>query len=130
MGKLQRHTIQQRAKLNKIQELDHFSTTSANQMKPLKSKTLITPMKEIPDLVLVKTGLESEDSPKLHATIALPKILNKHQISLEIGEDRLVLQSEFYFLDIFLPVDIFPDDLIATFHRDKHELVIEMVIKK
>lgn len=130
MGKLQRHTIQQRAKLNKIQELDHSSSTSADQMKPLKSKTLITPMKETPDLVLVKTGLESEDSLKLRATIALPKILNKHQISLEIGEDRLVLHSEFYFLDIFLPETINPDDLIATFHRDKHELVIEMVIKK
>ena len=130
MGKLQRHTIQQRAKLNKIQELDHSSSTSADQMKPLKSKTLITPMKETPELVLVKTGLKSEDSLKLRATIALPKILNKHQISLEIGEDRLVLQSEFYFLDIFLPETINPDDLIATFHRDKHELVIEMVIKK
>merc|ERR1711910_175 len=81
MGKLQRHTIQQRAKLNKIQELDHSSSTSADRMKPLKSKTLITPMKEAPELVLVKTGLESEDSLKLRATIALPKILNKHQIS-------------------------------------------------
>jgi len=134
MGKLQRHTIQQRAKMNKIEEMDHFSTSTsaADQMKPLKSKTLITPMKDTPDIVLVKTGLESvgDNTPKLHATIALPKILNKHQLSLEINEDRLVLQSEFYFLDIFLPVDISTDDIVATFHRDKHELVIEMVIKK
>merc|ERR1711937_127929 len=61
MGKLQRHTIQQRAKMNKIEEMDHFSTSTS----------------------------AGDNTPKLHATIALPKILNKHQLSLEINEDRL-----------------------------------------
>merc|ERR1719211_502545 len=81
MGKLQRHTIQQRANVSKIQELDHSSLT------PLKSKTLITPMKETPELLLIKEGFI------LKAKIQLPKITNTNEVSLELGVDRLVLQS-------------------------------------
>lgn len=118
MGKLQRHTIQQRANVSKIQELDHSSLT------PLKSKTLITPMKETPELLLIKEGFI------LKAKIQLPKITNTNEVSLELGVDRLVLQSAYYSLDIFLPFDVNPEECNSTFHRDTHELTIPMKIKQ
>lgn len=116
-GKLQRHTIQQRANVSKIQELNKAD------LVPTKSKKLITPLKETPDILLIK------NDASLKATIQLPKIFNKNEVILELGEDRLVLQSSVYFLDIFLPVDVSPDECCATFHRDKHEMVVEMKIK-
>lgn len=116
-GKLQRHTIQQRATMSKIQELND------DGLKPTRTKKMITPIKETPELLLIK------EEGLLKATITLPKIFKKNEVVLELGVDRLVLQSEIYALDIFLPFDVDHDDCEATFHRDKHDLMVSMKIK-
>lgn len=116
-GKLQRHTIQQRATMSKIQELND------DGLKPSRTKKMITPIKETPELLLIK------EEGLLKATITLPKIFKKNEVVLELGVDRLVLHSEIYALDIFLPFDVDHDDCEATFHRDKHDLMVSMKIK-
>lgn len=126
MGKPQKHTIQQRANFSKIQEV---SGNGDELMKPIvTSKPLISTVKEKPDLLLVKNPPDSTKPEMMNATLKLPKVVSVNELVLELGEDRFVLQSENYFLDIFLPFNISHDKSKAVFLRDRHELKVDMKV--
>jgi len=126
MGKPQRHTIQQRANATKIEEL---SGNTNDFIKPLaSSKPLITPIREQPAFILLKNPPESDLPNEIVATIQVPKLITKSEMSLEMGEDRLVLLSDAYTLDIFLPFDLNPNTSLAEFHREKRELTVKMKV--
>lgn len=117
MGKLQRHTIEQRANMTKIQDL------SQDTAGPTTTKL------EKPQLILVKEPHDAEHPKRLVATINLPRMVSRTQISLEVGEDRLVmLGDKYYSLDIFLPYMIVPSSSHANFHREDRVLTVTMKV--
>ena len=128
MGKRQRHTIQQRASATKIEELSGLEDKET-LMKPLSSsKPLITPVKEKPELILVKEPADASHPESMVATIQVPRVVSKNEMQLELGEDRLVLLSENYSLDVFLPFNFDPDQSRAEFDRLKRSLKIQMKV--
>lgn len=128
MGKPQRHVIQHRASASKIQDITGIDDKANSQMHAISSKALITPLKERPKLLLVKDPPDSEFPQMLNATISLPKVVVYKEIGLELGQDRMILESDHYSLDIFLPFKVDPDDTLASFHRDKRELILKMKV--
>jgi len=135
MGKIQRHTIQQRASATKIQELNSEKEAKdfgkTDLMKPLStSKPLITQVKEKPELLLIKQPHDATHPNEIIATLKLPKIVSKDEMTLELSPDRLLLQSDMYLLDIFLPFDICPQESSAEFHRDDRYLKVQMKVSK
>jgi len=127
MGKLQRHTIQQRASASKIEEVtDDASriTTPLTQIEGGAKKSIV---REIPSVLLVKEPPEENlPAKRLTATIKLPKEVSKEGMSLEMGVDRLVLHSEVYSLDIFLPFDVLPMSCNATFNTSCRQLTLRV----
>ena len=92
------------------------------------SKPLITQVKEKPELLMIKHPHNSSQPNQIIATLKLPKTVSKEELFLELGEDRLVLQSDVYFLDIFLPFNVCPGKSTAEFHRDERYLKVEMKV--
>ena len=126
MGKLQRHTIQQRASASKIEEVNH-ETTKMPLIVPTQAKVIA---KETPSLILIKEPNEADLPNRLIAKIDLPKELSKKYLSLELGEDRLTLQSSHYSLDIFLPYTISPSTSKAEYHASTRQLIVQADVKK
>ncbi len=131
MGKTQRHTIQQRANVSKIQEVDVSAAPGVNPKQPL-----ITPLdsssssKTEPEFVLLKDPADEEDPEFLIAEISLPLIKSKSDILLDVGEDRLVLEvkNSNIYLDIFLPFMVYHNESVAKFNRDSNLLTVTMKV--
>ena len=138
LGKVQRHTIQQRASATKIQEVvnsemekkDIGKTDLITPLSTTISKPLISQVKEKPELLLIKQPHDASNPHEMIATLKLPKILSKDELLLELGPDRLLLQSDMYLLDIFLPFNIYPEQSTAEFHRDERHLKVQMKVSK
>ena len=138
LGKIQRHTIQQRASATKIQEVvnsevekkDIGKTDLITPLSTTISKPLISQVKEKPELLLIKQPHDASNPHEMIATLKLPKILSKDELLLELGPDRLLLQSDMYLLDIFLPFNIYPEQSTAEFHRDERHLKVQMKVSK
>lgn len=67
----------------------------------------------------------------LLAEIHLPKVGSARELSLELGQDRVVLRGgpDPYVLDIFIPHDIVPERSHARFHRRTAVLTVKMPIQ-
>jgi len=138
MGKVQRHKIEQRASATKIQEVvnsemekkDIGKTDLITPLSTTISKPLISQVKEQPELLLIKQPHDASNPHEMIATLKLPKILSKDELLLELGPDRLLLQSDMYLLDIFLPFNIYPEQSTAEFHRDERHLKVQMKVSK
>ena len=127
MGKLQRHTIQQRASATKIEEVNHETKVDKKPLiVPAATKVI---SKETPSLILIKEPHEATQPNRLVARIDLPKELSKIGLNLELGEDRLALQSNHYSLDIFLPYMILPSSSKAEFHTSNRQLIVNAHVK-
>jgi len=73
------------------------------------------------------------DAPKvLLATVSLEGVRSKRELTLDIGEDRLVLEARKvgYLLDIFLPYSLDQDGTRAQFDTLQQELKITIPIVK
>ena len=136
-GKLQRHRIQQRAAGNKIQEIGDTSSTTTTTGKDEKKKTrpLVTEVKSTtrqsstapknddikrrsfdparqqecpPQYKLFKVPANSETPHTLRVEILVPGVKSKREITLDLGEDRIVFEARKagYLLDIFLPFNV------------------------
>ena len=124
MGKLQRHTIQQRASTSKIEEMSD-SVPAKIEPSLIRGEAKKSIVKEIPSVVLVKEPPEETvPAQRLKATIKLPKEVSKDGITLEMGEDRLVLNSDNYSLDIFLPFLVQPLSSQAEFNTSCRKLTL------
>ncbi|XP_059154800.1 PIH1 domain-containing protein 1-like [Physella acuta] len=67
----------------------------------------------------------------LVAEISLPNIKTAQSLTLNVGEDRLMLttRSHVYYLDIFLPFDLLFDECGAQFDRNSKILTVTMPVK-
>ncbi|XP_074662301.1 PIH1 domain-containing protein 1-like [Tubulanus polymorphus] len=101
------------------------------------SKPLISEMKENskpretePKYLIV------QDPPEGHpeflvAEIQLPKVKSANTLSLDVGEDRIVLQtrSNVNHLDIYLPFNIVQEECGAQFNKNTQILTITMIVQ-
>lgn len=68
----------------------------------------------------------------LVAEITLPQVKLATSLSLDLGEDRILLQtrSNIYYLDIYLPFNIVQEDCGAQFNRKTRILTITMPVQE
>lgn len=119
--------------LGKIDE-QNVRTQRLIQEVPSSQKPLIT---EVQNTVCKKPNFEIVCEPEvdpdfLVADINLPGISSAKAITLDIGEDRIVLNTrpQMYQLDIFLPYNLKQDECGSQFHVQSHVLTITMPIAK
>ena len=87
--------------------------------------------REQPKYKIIKVSQsEAESVDFLVAEIELPKLLSSNSIILDLGEDRILLQtrSNVYYLDIYLPYSINQEDSGAEFDFKRKMLTITMPI--
>ena len=65
---------------------------------------------------------------KLSAEIKLPGVVSGRELELDVGEDRLILSSKNYLLDMFLPLKMDATRTRARFVRDRQVLSLQMSI--
>ena len=65
---------------------------------------------------------------KFKARIQLPAMASGREATLDVGEDRLIVSSDKYLLDIFLPLKLDGARTRARFLRDKRVLEVETPI--
>ncbi|XP_067408350.1 PIH1 domain-containing protein 1 isoform X1 [Emydura macquarii macquarii] len=110
MGSISEQTIRTKSR-PVIQEMDVSS--------PLVPKftILAKPVKAYPEFLL--------------AEIHLPKVGSARELSLELGQDRIVLRAGpgLYLLDIYIPHDIAPERSHARFHRGTAVLTVKMPVQ-
>ncbi|KAH9525176.1 PIH1 domain-containing protein 1 [Bulinus truncatus] len=88
--------------------------------------------KKAPEPVFSIIQEPAEGYPEfLVAEIALPNIKTAESLTLNIGEDRLLLttRSHVYYMDIFLPFDLLQVECGAQFNRESKILTVTMPVK-
>ncbi|XP_067009708.2 PIH1 domain-containing protein 1 [Anabrus simplex] len=149
MGKLQMHRIRQRnpeeqSKKPLIEELSSSSSASkgsvANSSK--KAETTKKPTSELP---LTGSSMPSRDrqpeyrvwqqpaegDPQLLvAELKMEEVLGARELSLDVGEDRIIVESRRhgYLLDVFVPHSIDQENTSAHFNRDSRILTVTMPV--
>ncbi|XP_058529896.1 PIH1 domain-containing protein 1 isoform X1 [Ochotona princeps] len=98
----------------KIQELGDLCTAASPGTEAGPEKPHLNLWLEAPDLLL--------------AEIDLPKLDGARELSLEIGENRLVVggPQRLYHLDICVPLRVKADESRAAFHRRRKQLMVSM----
>jgi len=141
MGKIQRHKIQQRGdRIKEIvknqQTLKAQHETSFPRLLSAKNPTIIQELDsqkaqtKSPKFKLIREPPGQDKCPDfIIAEIQLPLVKCTREITLDLGEDRIILESRpAYSLDIFLPLYINQEEVSAEFHRDNKILTITMPI--
>jgi len=96
----------------------------SRQVKPITSK-IVKAIKEIePKYQIIRKP--QTDPVQLVATIWLPGVRGAREVTLDIGEDRVVLvcTKQQYMLDIFLPHIMDSENTSAIFHKDEQVLTV------
>ncbi|CAF1054810.1 unnamed protein product [Didymodactylos carnosus] len=85
---------------------------------------------QIPEYKITREPLEGEPE-YLVMEVQLPKVKSSKTISLDIGEDRILLQtrSNVYFLDIYLSFNMNSDDCGAQFDKATQILTITIPLE-
>ncbi|XP_053462581.1 PIH1 domain-containing protein 1 isoform X2 [Nycticebus coucang] len=98
----------------RIQELGNLSTPDSRKDEEGPEKPHLTLWMEASDLLLAEIDL-----PKLNGALGL---------SLEIGENRLVMRGpqQLYHLDVYIPLRINSDESKAAFHQKRKQLMVAM----
>lgn len=96
----------------------------------LKSDTIPVKAAEKPKFHILKEP-ETGHPTHLIAEIELPKIDRAKAISLDVGEDRLVLsvKPHLYALDFYLPYKLVQEECGAQFHVGKKVLTVTMLVQ-
>jgi len=140
-GTLQLHRIQQRDVDQKMGRIDEASTsametlTGSLEVAPTKPKieTLSSVSYEEHDSKLPEYRLFKKigEPQFLVAEAKLPNVFDSKELTLDIGEDRIILESKDkgYFLDVFVPYTITQDTVTSTFDKNSKILTITMPIK-
>ncbi|XP_003940402.1 PIH1 domain-containing protein 1 [Saimiri boliviensis] len=113
MGSISQQNIRSRQR-PRIQELGELYTSAARGVESGPEKPHLSLWLEAPDLLL--------------AEIDLPKLDGALGLSLEIGENRLVMggPQQLYHLDAYVPLRINSDESKAAFHRKRKQLMVAM----
>lgn len=98
----------------RIQELGNLHTPSSPRPEAGPEKPHLSLWLETPDLLL--------------AEIDLPKLDGALGLSLEVGENRLVMggPQQLYHLDTYIPLRINCDESKAAFHQKRKQLMVAM----
>jgi len=136
------HRIQMRASAG-IQQVEE--RLGGNKVQEIQKKELMKQqMQEIPnkkfqEKIRKKEMALSDLEPKyrfmkkpisnpveLEATIWLPGVKGLREITLDVGEDRVVLvcTKQHYMLDVFLPFTLNCEQTVATFEKDEQILSV------
>ena len=97
---------------------------SGRKSQPLIMETEETKIKKKPEFTL----LRDTRTDKLSAKVKVPGTKAGRELTLDAGEDRLILDSDNFFLDIFLPLRLDGSKTYARFIRDQQVLSVEMTI--
>lgn len=144
VGTLTEHHIRARSK-PRISEMDSSSVTTAPSLgettKSSTNKPLITELDSSssvttsskapsPEYVIMREPLEGHPE-FLVAEVKLPKLKSAKLLSLDLGEDHIVLHAHpnLYYLDIYLPFIILPEDSGAQFNRDTKVLTLTLPVQ-
>ncbi|GJQ82114.1 hypothetical protein Trydic_g15901 [Trypoxylus dichotomus] len=121
-GNLQVHRIQDRdaAPINLPQK-----DSKAALIEEISANTADN---EIPNYILYKKKNE-EDA--FYADISLPKVTSSKELTLDVGEDRIILESSAkkYLLDIFIPLNVYPSKVNSFFNIVTKILTVKMHIQ-
>nr|KAF6411305.1 PIH1 domain containing 1 [Rousettus aegyptiacus] len=98
----------------RIQELGNLYTADTPRPEEGPEKPHLNIWLEAPDLLL--------------AEINLPKLDGAQGLSLEVGENHLVMggSQQLYHLDAYIPLRINADESRAAFHRKRRQLMVAM----
>ncbi|XP_012316033.1 PIH1 domain-containing protein 1 isoform X2 [Aotus nancymaae] len=113
MGSISQQNIRSRQR-PRIQELGDLYTSAPGGAESGPEKPHLSLWLEAPDLLL--------------AEIDLPKLDGALGLSLEIGENRLVMgdPQQLYHLDAYIPLRINSDESKAAFHWKRKQLMVAM----
>lgn len=113
MGSISQQNIRSRQR-PRIQELGDLYTSAPRGVESGPEKPHLSLWLEAPDLLL--------------AEIDLPKLDGALGLSLEIGENRLVMggPQQLYHLDAYIPLRINSDESKAAFHWKRKQLMVAM----
>ncbi|KAF7480426.1 PIH1 domain-containing protein 1 [Marmota monax] len=113
MGSISQQNIRSQQR-PRIQELGNLYTPSSRPAEEGPEKPHLNLWLEAPDLLL--------------AEIDLPKLDGALGLSLEIGENRLVMggPQQLYHLDAYIPLRINSEESKAAFHRKRKQLMVAM----
>ncbi|CAD5125691.1 DgyrCDS13898 [Dimorphilus gyrociliatus] len=134
VGTLQEQHL--RTKSRPVEDIGDDAVPGISRMVSEISKDSETPMREsvkkLPEPPYTIVQEPAEGYPNyLIAEIRLPKVKTAATLDLEIGEDRIVLntRSNVYGLDIFLPYNLIQEDCGAQFDRDTKILSLTMPVQ-
>lgn len=121
LGTLQTHHIQQRPGLTKIQEIK-------SELEPLIQEigSKVEDARKRPEFTLTK---ETRNNFLL-GKFMLPGVMSGRELSLDIGEDRIIIQSKSgnFFLDIFLPLNLEGSKCVAQFNKKDQVLNVQVPV--
>lgn len=105
-------------------------------MTPVSStkKTKEESAKRRPECVLRRVMGEGSDGAQAEmvavtARVELPGVSSSRDVSVLVGEDRVVLESSVHFLDVLLPCTVEADTATAHFVLDKQTMVITAPVR-
>ncbi|XP_041351978.1 PIH1 domain-containing protein 1-like isoform X2 [Gigantopelta aegis] len=136
VGTLQEQNIRKESKPF-IMEMDNANSSHTLSETMTRNKPLIEEVK-MPE---AKKGAEpkftivqepAEGHPEfLVAEIHLPLIKTSNTLTLDVGEDRILLdtRSNVYYLDIYLPFNIIQEECGSQFNRETKMLTITMPVQ-
>ncbi|XP_076445788.1 PIH1 domain-containing protein 1-like [Babylonia areolata] len=143
VGQLQEQTVRTKSK-PVIMDMDHRTeaATSSEMDNQWKTSGLIQEVKESerkeiekkqapePKFSLVKEPAEGHPE-FLVAEIHLPLVKTAQAVSLDVGEDRILLEtrSNVYHLDIYLPYNLVQEEVGAQFDRSTKILTLTMPVQ-
>jgi len=125
-GTVPAHRIQKRASTG----ISQISAKSA-KIEEVDSKSSSSKTDSLQTTPLYKIEKNKKENPtKLQASIFLPGVDNINMINLDIGVDRLLLETvkTKFLLDLFLPFSIDQTNVEAKYQADNHILTISMAI--
>ncbi|XP_071115175.1 PIH1 domain-containing protein 1-like isoform X2 [Haliotis cracherodii] len=106
--------------------------TPTPQAKPLVQEIPTTEVKKGPEPKFTLVQEPAEGHPEfIVAEIQLPKVKTASTLTLDVGEDRVVLdtRSNVYYLDIYLPYNVIQEEVGSQFHRKNKILTITMPVQ-
>jgi len=113
-------------KVQEMQESDFMKQDIPNKKIQEKTKKKVVSLDLEPKYRIVKKPLSNP--VELEATIWLPGVKGLREITLDVGEDRMVLvcTKQQYMLDLFLPFTLNCEQTIATFKKDEQILCVNI----
>ncbi|CAF0706004.1 unnamed protein product [Brachionus calyciflorus] len=96
-----------------------------------KSQELEKPKSQMPKYKIFREPHDGDKVEFLVAEIELPNILSANSIQLDIGEDRILLntRSQLYHLDIYLPYNLKQEECGSQFDKKSKVLTITMPVQ-